>query len=290
MSQSVSMQNTLESLAELEEAIHAHVEWVNQVHRILIFRSAADPVITAGDAHQHCAFGAWYASVSTPEIRESQAYAQINVIHQKVHEIAADLVSSVATGQPDEALYEAFTAFVGHLMELLRRLEGEIWSTISTRDALTGLFNRQAMDAFLQRSASLKPGGVLALCDIDHFKRVNDTYGHQTGDDVLRIVAQNLMSHLRGSDSAYRYGGEEFLIHLHSVDIPTARQICERLRESVDELSIPIGHGRHIGVTISFGLAALTLGEFTKQTVAKADAALYLAKNTGRNKVCAHAA
>jgi diguanylate cyclase (GGDEF)-like protein len=284
------MHEALESLADLEEAIHAHVEWVNQVHRTLIFHHQPVATISAPDAHLRCAFGSWYSSVHQPEILESSTYRQINLIHQKVHEVAAELVTATHHGQPDEALYEAFTAFVAHLMEMLRRLEGEVWSSISTKDALTGLFNRQAMEAFLKRAGGATPLGSVALCDIDHFKRVNDTYGHQVGDDVLRVVAQCLMHQLRSSDTAYRYGGEEFLLHFAAVNVPTALSICERLREAVATLEIPIGHGQHIGVTLSFGVAPLDASEFTKHAVAKADAALYLAKNSGRNKVCCHAA
>ena len=282
------MHDALECLADLEEAINAHVEWVNQVHRTLIFQHPAEPAIASHEAHRFCAFGGWYSAVQQQDILDSPTYQQIDMIHRKVHEVAADLVASVHGGQPDEALYEAFTAFVAHLMEMLRRLEGEVWSSISTKDALTGLFNRQAMEAFFKRAASATPSGSVALCDIDHFKRINDTYGHQVGDDVLRVISQCLLHQLRTSDTAYRYGGEEFLLHLSGVDIPTAMVICERLREAVESLEIPIGHGRHIGVTISFGVASLDVGDFTKQAVAKADAALYLAKNTGRNKVCAH--
>lgn len=284
------LHDALESLADLEEAIHAHVEWVNQVHRTLIFNHPADRTVASRDAHRFCAFGSWYSTVKQQDILDSPTYQQIDEIHRKVHEIAADLVTTVTGGQPDEGLYEAFTAFVAHLMEMLRRLEGEVWSSISTKDALTGLFNRQAMEAFFKRAANGTPGGSVALCDIDHFKRINDTYGHQVGDDVLRIVAQCLMTQLRSSDTAYRYGGEEFLLHLAGVDVGTALVICERLREAVEALEIPIGHGRHIGLTLSFGVAALDVGDVTKQAVARADAALYLAKNTGRNKVCVHAA
>lgn len=286
--QADDMHDALESLAQLEEAIHAHVDWVNQVHRTLIFRQPADATISASDAHLHCYFGHWYASVTAPDILGSPTFQQIDLIHQKVHEVAADLVATLQTDKADESLYEAFTAFVSHLMELLRRLEGEVWSSISTKDALTGLFNRQAMEAFLKRPGSGAPGGVVVLCDIDHFKRINDTYGHQVGDDVLRIVAQCLMKQLRTVDTAYRYGGEEFLIHLTGVDAEMAATICERLREAIEALEIPIGQARHVRVTVSFGVAPMDIGGFTKQSVAKADAALYLAKNTGRNKVCVH--
>ncbi len=284
------MNDALECLADLEEAIHAHVEWVKNVHRTLIFRTPALPEVEHPQAHELCPFGQWHGGVTAKEIVESPTYAEISVIHEKVHQIAADMVAAVQVDGADEALFEVFTAYVAHLMDLLRRLESEVWSSISTRDALTGLYNRGAMEAFLKRAAMTETSGIVALCDIDHFKRINDTYGHQAGDDVLRVVAQCLMRQLRGSDTAYRYGGEEFLIHLAGVEVAMGISICNRLREAVESLAIPVGHGKHIHITISFGVAPLDGGDVLKQAVAKADAALYLAKNTGRNKVCAHAA
>jgi diguanylate cyclase len=280
----------LEVLGDLEDAIHAHAEWVKAVYHALVFRTGVPAEMTAADAHRFCPFGLWYRTIQAAEVIETATYRDIDLIHHKVHEVASDLLRSAEEGHPDEAAFEAFTAYVAHLMDLLRRLEAEVWSCISTKDSLTGLYNRQAMDAFLKRAAGAGTGGSLALCDIDHFKRINDTFGHQTGDEVLRIVAQCILRQLRTSDTAYRYGGEEFLIHLGGVEVATAITICERLREAVEALRIPVPGGDAITVTISFGVAPLRGEEVLKQAVAKADAALYLAKNTGRNKVCAHAA
>lgn len=280
----------LEVLGDLEDAIHAHVGWVKAVYHALIFRTQVPPEMIAPDAHDFCHFGLWHRTIRATEVIETATYRDIELIHQKVHEVAADLLISAQNDCPDEALFQAFTAYVAHLMDLLRRLEAEVWSCISTRDSLTGLMNRQAMDAFLKRASASTTSGSLALCDIDHFKRINDTYGHQTGDEVLRVVAQCLMRQLRTGDSAYRYGGEEFLIHLGGVEVAQAIVICERLREAVEALQIPVGGGTMIRITISFGVAPLNGEQVMKQAVAKADAALYLAKNTGRNRVCAHAA
>lgn len=128
-----------------------------------------------------------------------------------------------------------------------------------------------------------------ALVDVDHFKRVNDTFGHPTGDEVLKQVAQSLIRGLRAYDLVGRYGGEEFLVILPGADISDAKTVCERLRTGVAE-RIHAGVTDGWGVTVSIGCA--TLFEFDTQDllVHRADEALYEAKQCGRNCVVARAA
>lgn len=157
----------------------------------------------------------------------------------------------------------------------------------STLDPLTGLFNRSALE---QRLGELdgQPGGIakgnshaLLLCDLDHFKRVNDRLGHSTGDAVLREVAHTMRSVLRAGDSIYRVGGEEILVVLPGATQADAIGIAERLRRTVAERR-PAG----VDVTISVGVAVSGHGPLdTDDLVEQADAALYLAKAGGRDQV-----
>jgi len=158
----------------------------------------------------------------------------------------------------------------------------------STLDPLTGLFNRNALE---QRLAELdgapcdgRKGGqshALLLCDLDHFKRVNDQLGHAAGDAVLQDVAHTMRSVLRAGDSIYRIGGEEILVVLPGASEKDAVAVAERLRQAVRKRR-PVG----VGVTISIG-AAVTKPDTvdTDDLVARADAALYLAKANGRDAV-----
>lgn len=152
-------------------------------------------------------------------------------------------------------------------------------------DPLTGMFNRkglaQRLEA-LQHQAALTRSSVAAImCDLDRFKEVNDTYGHETGDIVLREAAYSLRSSLRPFDTAFRFGGEEFLVLLAATDIDEAEAIAERIRRKV-ESARPGG----LPVTISVGVAyAEGLRVSSADLVARADAALYRSKADGRNRV-----
>jgi diguanylate cyclase (GGDEF)-like protein len=158
----------------------------------------------------------------------------------------------------------------------------------ATHDALTGLLNRRAILNILKRevSRSSRKGDACAvgICDIDHFKRVNDTYGHQTGDDLLCGFARILSDGLRQYDSAGRMGGEEFLlivpVQATADTVYPFNRLCERIAES----KIPTRSGV-LSITASIGVAAATNGITADRLLEAADAALYRAKGAGRNRV-----
>ena len=156
------------------------------------------------------------------------------------------------------------------------------------RDPLTGTGNRIAMEQSLSRELevsrrSKQPLSVLML-DIDHFKRVNDDYGHYTGDEVLRTIAQAVKGQLRNIDRVFRYGGEEFVVLLTDTNCETAVQIGERLRSAVLGLAFP--HlAPSLSMSISLGCSTLLPSETADSLVRRADDALYVAKREGRNRL-----
>jgi diguanylate cyclase (GGDEF)-like protein len=156
------------------------------------------------------------------------------------------------------------------------------------RDPLTGTGNRIAMDQSLAREIAVTrrnkaPLSVL-MVDVDHFKHVNDDYGHYTGDEVLKAIAQGLKSQLRNIDRVFRYGGEEFVVLLTDTDRETAVQIGERLRSTVLGLAFP--HlAPSLTMSISLGCSTLMAGETADSLVQRADSALYVAKREGRNRL-----
>jgi two-component system, cell cycle response regulator len=167
---------------------------------------------------------------------------------------------------------------------------------MAVTDALTGLHNRRYMETHLaalveQAAARGKPLTVLVL-DIDHFKAINDTYGHDAGDDVLREFATRVRKSIRGIDLACRYGGEEFVIVMPETDMVVASMVAERLRRRIATEPFPMRQpSKSIEVTISIGLADLGAPDETVATILKrADQALYRAKRDGRNRVVANAA
>jgi two-component system, cell cycle response regulator len=163
-------------------------------------------------------------------------------------------------------------------------------------DPLTGLYNRRYMETHLgalvdQAAARGKPLTALVL-DIDYFKSVNDTYGHDAGDDVLREFATRVRKSIRGIDLACRFGGEEFVVVMPETDMAVATIVAERLRRRIASEPFPIHQGaQSIEVTISIGIATLDTADDNAANILKrADQALYRAKRDGRNRVVADAA
>jgi diguanylate cyclase (GGDEF)-like protein len=163
---------------------------------------------------------------------------------------------------------------------------------LARHDPLTGLGNRRSLQEDLEvlhaRSQRYGRGFALAMCDIDRFKAYNDAHGHQAGDQALRAVAATIAGELRGGDSVYRYGGEEFLIVLPEQTLDTALIAVERVRSALERLAIPqpaAGPGGTL--TLSAGIAAFGPGETTtaEELLKRADAALYRAKAAGRNQI-----
>ncbi|UVM70096.1 MULTISPECIES: sensor domain-containing diguanylate cyclase [Pseudomonas] len=163
---------------------------------------------------------------------------------------------------------------------------------LSSTDRLTGLYNRGHWEGSLKAAYARhqRYGNALSLVmlDIDHFKHVNDTYGHQAGDKVIEQLAQLLREHARESDVPGRYGGEEFGVVLSDTDQAGARIFAERLRQAVEALLVQY-NGQDIRFTISLGVADLSApANDHAELIARADQALYTSKKTGRNRVTVH--
>jgi two-component system, cell cycle response regulator len=159
----------------------------------------------------------------------------------------------------------------------------------ATHDSLTGLFNRRAIEEALDREATRcrrekKPVGVI-LADVDHFKLINDTYGHQAGDAVLQEIARRMSASLRAYDSVGRYGGEEFLVVVPGSDLAAAAELAERLRQGIAAQPVSTDSAM-IPVTVSLGVAvSVDQPGGLEDLLRRADEALYAAKDRGRNRV-----
>ncbi len=159
-------------------------------------------------------------------------------------------------------------------------------------DGLTGLCNRRGFDmalsSCLATSVPGECGPSLLMADIDHFKRVNDSFGHLFGDRVIKSVAQILKANVKGQDTAARYGGEEFVVLLPETPVEGARLLAEKIRVMVERGRIKrtTDNEAIANITISLGVAGFKAGESASDFLARADTALYAAKNSGRNRVC----
>ena len=168
--------------------------------------------------------------------------------------------------------------------------------SLALTDPVTGLHNRRYLDTHLEnllaRMADSGKHVSLLMVDIDHFKKVNDSYGHAVGDEVLAAVAERVLRNVRGFDLTARYGGEEFVIAMPDTDLEVAVQVSERLRERMEAETITCADGKvDVCITLSIGVAeALNRGETSRSLLKRADEALYEAKRQGRNRVVVAAA
>jgi diguanylate cyclase (GGDEF)-like protein len=162
--------------------------------------------------------------------------------------------------------------------------------SMATHDGLTGLVNHQKFQNYLKeaitRSIRYKDPLALVICDIDYFKKINDTWGHQFGDSILKTVSLRLLSSIReGIDVVARYGGEEFALILEKNDGRQAIETAERIRQTLEKTTFQTPQGKEISVTMSFGVAIYGVHARTQESlIQKADKALYAAKQGGRNR------
>jgi diguanylate cyclase (GGDEF)-like protein len=172
------------------------------------------------------------------------------------------------------------------LVNMARQLE-----EISARDVLTGIFNRRhfgaTLDHAFDHSRRYRRPLSVAIIDVDRFKDINDSFGHQAGDAVLAEVAKRFSGSVRSSDYLARYGGEEFIVLLPETQLEDAVTFGEKLRAAVASAPVPIAGGRALPVTVSVGAASLAHTRFNSpsEMIAAADQALYRAKRNGRNRV-----
>ena len=164
---------------------------------------------------------------------------------------------------------------------------------LATTDFLTGVLNRRAfferIEQEINRSLRENTSLSLILTDIDYFKKVNDRYGHQSGDMVLQRFTEQLLNSSRPYDFVGRYGGEEFLICLPGTDISQSGSVAERMRSKAEEMKVMLPDGsQSIRITASFGVTSFLMGSKEKadSLIKRVDNALYKAKNEGRNRVC----
>lgn len=187
------------------------------------------------------------------------------------------------------ALSFNFAMVINLVMNRLKSVNTHL-RTLAERDELTGLSNRRkvladAVNIFAD-SVINRESCVFSIVDLDHFKKINDTFGHEAGDLVLAKVSATMASVIRRQDEIGRYGGEEFIVIMPNTSLKEAEDIMEHMRQSVEDLLIETEHGIVIPVTISIGLASIapTVSRY-EEILAQADRGLYAAKRNGRNRL-----
>jgi diguanylate cyclase len=281
---------TLAHLHDLDRAIASHSAWLARFNRQLICRETPSADDLAEDAHTRCRFGAWFYSAGQADLAEEGNLAAIEAAHRSMHDIARHLLACQAAGESvPGADYDAFTAISTRFRQLLRRLELDLMGRLGAVDSLTGVWNRQAVNLRLaeeiERVQRTRQPCAICYADLDDFGRINEKHGQRLGDALLKAVATFFTKQLRGYDTIFRIGGEEFLLCLPSTDIVQAGVLIDRLRISLAEHTFAL-EGQPLQITASFGVVALEPVFFIDETLERVERAQLIAKAEGGNQVC----
>lgn len=248
------------------------------------------PMLGAYHGNRHETFFRGCAGLSSvailPLLRQGRYLGSLNLGSK----VAGRFIDGFGTD-----LLERLAAIVAVCIE--NTLNAERLMRTGLTDALTEVNNRRFFNQRIleevERAGRKDETLSCLFIDIDHFKQVNDRYGHQTGDEALRQTAQLLQAHTRRSDVLARYGGEEFSVLLCNTPLDEAMRIAQRMRSAVEDMLITTAEIKHLQLTVSIGIAVLAPDDFTgsteqlaRQLVAAADHALFRAKDEGRNRVC----
>lgn len=272
---------------ERERQINALTSWENQfIYNIATGLPAAD-IITLSASE----FGMWLAHKGRYLLGNQEMLASIDELIKQTDDRLVRMRASeeVLTAESRLSLLQAIRQLTGQIHRLLAAMFDALVELENGKDPLTQLFNRRFIPTIMRREISLalsvrKPF-VLAMIDIDYFKKINDSFGHNAGDITLKSVATVIFDHFRSSDYVFRYGGEEFMVLLVESDLSQARIMLETLRAKIAGLAIEVAPGKPISVTVSIGLAEFDYHPDYKRLIEKADRALYAAKSHGRNRL-----
>lgn len=272
---------------ERERQIRSFTDWENQfIYNIATGLPSGDLVFLADSD-----FGMWFSHKGKHILGSCNLLAEMESV---IAEIDNRLTQALSNQQlPGETERMSLLQDVRQLSAKIHFLLASMFEALvkqeNGKDSLTQLLNRRFIPTIMRREISLalhsrKPF-TLAMLDIDYFKQINDSYGHNTGDMTLKNVAAVIYEHIRSSDYVFRYGGEEFMILLVESDESQASIILETLRKKIAELRIAASMTESFSITVSIGVAEYDYHPDYKQLVDKADRALYLAKSHGRNRV-----
>lgn len=283
MTDSIDSRSPAESLGIV---LDEHLRWIGQWHRAAFFRDGQGGERASAPA----SFASWCAAASKDDLVHQPAVRKLATLHEQMHRHAKLVLLKAADGErPSETEYEAVMGRFEEFVLQVRRVERAFGAAASGLDPLTGLRTRRGMQEALEREQNRfrRTGQVfcIAICDIDKFKGINDTYGHDVGDRVLAATAAAVSRGIRSFDEAFRMGGEEFLICLKESGLAEGYQVIERLRVDLMRSPVTLPDGRVVAVTASFGLVEAEADLSLDELVVRADRALYQAKNAGRNRV-----
>ncbi len=271
----------------LEKSRRDHIIWLSLFTKQLI---CIDANCSAKMTHKDCDFGKFYYAVTEDILLNNKVFRDIEITHRKLHDIANKIIAIHENNQPITA--EDYDLFVSINLKFTCEQDA-IYSFIQeahhSMDKLTQLPNKGFMMSILDKEYNklkrAEKESSLVFADIDHFKKINDLYGHASGDIVLQEISKILLMDLREYDIVSRFGGEEFLFFIYDASPQTTKKIMERVRRNISKMKFLLQNNEVVNITCSFGISAFTLNDSLEQIMRKADVALYSAKNKGRDRV-----
>lgn len=281
-------------IGELNQAIAQHYIWSSQLTTTALFHDSPDPEVMDTESHLHCRFSKWLAirlrlkDVEDPEVK------QLEERHALMHASMRELLLAMQQGTLTRPQLQDYYATQRAFLDAIDRYKTELIALRNNHDALTGLPLRKLLYRdfpLLQQAVdrNAAPSLYLTLIDIDHFKQVNDKYGHTTGDAVLRELGSLLSLNSRSQDKTYRFGGEEFIL-LHVCDSDAAfNATLERLMAQIRAHNFITPTGT-LQITVTCGAVHAVGDEALQTLIEKADRAMYLGKQQGRDRIifCPH--
>jgi diguanylate cyclase (GGDEF)-like protein len=277
-------------VTELDAAVEAHMTWTHHILRFVVLRTSPGDDVLDPFAHTLCEFGSWYAAnLAHFETIDAVAAHRVERVHQTMHDAIRAICSDILAGRPgkhDDLV--AFEQSQSELQGLLARFKTSILSNAVRHDPLTGLPLRYGIegDFALQQKDARRNRNLfyVALIDVDHFKRINDSYGHPVGDRVLRQLAETLNRNLRSNEPLYRFGGEEFLWLMQCKSAAEAEQSAQRLLTTLRTTPVPVAKNQSVTLTVTLGMAQVGDQEELASALERADVALYKGKEAGRDR------
>ncbi|MEV9602125.1 diguanylate cyclase [Aliarcobacter butzleri] len=274
-----------------------HLEWLEDLAKAIVL---ADINIFPEINHNLCTFGKWLDKEGLEIIKNSSKYKNISKLHENLHFFAKQIKNCLIETQGNNHIIliylekcEMISLSLGTELALI---DNTLINSEASKDPLTGALNRQRLSQLYQNQleisfATFEPF-VIAMCDFDHFKNINDTFGHLAGDKMLKSFVHIAKKHLRTSDIIIRYGGEEFMIILPAINTKKAKDILNKIREDIANFVLNLD-GNKISATISIGMIEIypengnnSYFKDFENTISLVDKKLYEAKNSGRNTIC----
>ena len=234
-------------------------------------------------------FGLWFLHKGLASFGDTAETREVALLSERIDAMLRERLPAATSAADRRVLLDDIRAAADSIRSLVAMMFDGIGDLESGRDALTALLNRRFLPTILRREIALQSNTgrqfALLLIDLDHFKAINDEYGHEAGDHALKHVAGLLVENTRGSDYLFRYGGEEFVVVLGSVNPADAATIAEGVRRAISDSPLKLRDGRKLPVTASIGVAIQDGHPDYERVLARADAAMYQAKRDGRNRV-----